>query len=110
MQFKTYLRVGKELIDYENMLYPQYEDYFTKHTISKYVWENLQKEARTNVIEFIKNDYTEEERNNMTNEQICKAIEDYYKARNYTIDSDRFLAHQINILRGKVPFGYTIED
>ena len=53
-------RVGKELIDYENMLYPQYED--------------------------------------------------YYKARNDTIDSDRFLAHQINILRGKVPFGYTIED
>lgn len=93
------------------MLYPQYEDYFTKHTISKYVWENLQKEARNNVIEFIKDDYTEkEEFNNMTNEQICKAVEEYYKARNHTIDSDGFIGHQINILKGKVPFGYIIED
>ena len=102
--------VGRELIDYEKMLYPQYEDYFTKHTISKYVWENLQKEARNNVIEFIKKDYTEEERNNMTNEQICKTIEDYYKSRNHTIDSDGVLAHQMRILLGEVPFGYTIED
>ena len=102
--------VGRRLIDYEKMLYPQYEDYFTKHTISKYVWENLQKEARNNVIELIEDGYTEEDFNNMTNEQICNAIEEYYKARNHTIDGDEYLAHQINILRGKVPFGYTVED
>lgn len=102
--------VGRKLIDYDKMLYPQYEEYFTEKTIPKHMWENLQEEAREEVTGFISHKFTEEEINTMTNEQICNAIEDYFKSCNHTIDSDGVLAHQMKILRGKVPFGYTIED
>ena len=102
--------VGRRLIDYDKMLYPQYEDYFTEKTIPKHMWKNLQKEARKEVTEFISHKFTEEEINAMTNEQVCRAVEEYYKSRNHTIDTDGVLAHQIRILLGEVPFGYTVED
>lgn len=37
-------RSGMRLVDYDDMLYPQYEDKFEK-TISHHTWETLQKEA-----------------------------------------------------------------
>lgn len=36
---------GLKLIDYNKMLYPQYEDEFTKKTINKEIWEAMQKKA-----------------------------------------------------------------
>lgn len=41
-------KTGMRLIDYDKMLYPQYEDRFAK-TISKGTWEALQKEAKANL-------------------------------------------------------------
>ena len=39
---------GMKIVDYDNMLYPQYDDYFKK-TISKDTWAALQKEAAKNL-------------------------------------------------------------
>lgn len=41
----SYNKCGLRLVDYDDMLYPQYYDRFQK-TISKSVWESLQAEAR----------------------------------------------------------------
>lgn len=41
---KTSNKCGMKLVDYDDMLYPQYEDKFQK-TISSDVWANIQKEA-----------------------------------------------------------------
>ena len=38
-------KTGLKIVDYDNMLYPQYEDRFQK-TISKDVWKDLRKEAK----------------------------------------------------------------
>lgn len=38
-------KTGLRIVDYDNMLYPQYEDKFQK-TITPTVWESLQKEAK----------------------------------------------------------------
>jgi len=43
-------KTGLKLVDYDNLLFPQYGDKFEK-TISPYVWENLQKEAAKNIEE-----------------------------------------------------------
>lgn len=43
-------KTGLKLVDYDNLLYPQYEDEFEK-AISSGVWENLQKEAKANIRE-----------------------------------------------------------
>ena len=37
-----------KLLDFDNMLYPQYEDSFEK-TISVETWENLQEQAKKNL-------------------------------------------------------------
>ena len=39
-------KVGMRLVDYENMLYPQYEDRFQK-TISESMWIKIQNQAKT---------------------------------------------------------------
>lgn len=39
---------GLKLVNYDNMLYPQYEYKFNK-TISKNIWENLQNQAKKNL-------------------------------------------------------------
>lgn len=36
---------GLRLINYDDMLYPQYEDAFTKKTINKEIWDAMQKKA-----------------------------------------------------------------
>lgn len=41
-------KCGMKIIDYDNMLFPQYEDRFSK-TISKDLWGKLQEEARKNL-------------------------------------------------------------
>ena len=102
--------VGRKLIDYSLMLYPQEKDYFTEKTIPSHIWENLQTEARKEVVEFISHKFTEEEINAMTNEEVCKAVEDYFKSREKTIDVNGVLAHQMKILLGEVPFGYKVKD
>ena len=43
-------KCGLRLIDYENMLYPQYKDKFDK-VIDKDTWEALQEEAKTKLAE-----------------------------------------------------------
>ena len=41
-------KCGLRIVDYDNMLYPQYDDKFEK-TISASIWESLQKEAAENL-------------------------------------------------------------
>ena len=45
---KTYNKCGLKLVDYDDMLYPQY-DYKFEKAISSSVWENLQKQAKINL-------------------------------------------------------------
>ena len=42
--------IGMKLVDYENMLYPQYKEHFQK-IISQDTWESLQKQAEINLKE-----------------------------------------------------------
>jgi hypothetical protein len=74
------------LLQYENMLYPQYEDRYNK-TISKSTWEWLQKEAK-------------------------KKLTDVAEARlaGRSEPSPTIIDHWQTILDGKIPFGYTVED
>lgn len=41
-------KCGMKLLNYDNMLFPQYHDNFDK-TISKQTWESLQKQAKMNL-------------------------------------------------------------
>jgi len=75
--------VGMQLVNYNNMLYPQYEYRFEK-TISKECWEVMQKKAK----ELIENDKTDP----------------YVKA------SSKVLEHWKKIAGGEVPFGYTVSN
>ena len=43
-------KIGMRLVDYEDMLYPQYKEKFEK-TISQNTWESLQKQAEINLKE-----------------------------------------------------------
>ena len=45
---KTHNKCGLKLVDYDDMLYPQY-DYKFEKTISSSVWESLQKQAKKNL-------------------------------------------------------------
>ena len=45
---KTHNECGLKLVDYDDMLYPQYDYHFEK-TISSAVWESLQKQAKINL-------------------------------------------------------------
>lgn len=75
-------KTGMRLLDYDNMLFPQYEYKFSK-TISKQVWERLQEEA-------------------------TKYLED---AKNFQHDvNPNVKAHWESIVDGNVPFGYEVED
>lgn len=74
----THNECGLKIVDYDNMLYPQYEDKFEK-TITKSTWRALQEQAKKN-------------------------LED----REYAHPD--VIAHWESIVRGVVPFGYTIKD
>lgn len=71
------------LVEYENMLYPQYRYRFC--TISKETWAWLQKEAK------------EKLKHNSKQDKQVKAHSDV-------------VAYWQSIVDGQVPFGYTIED
>lgn len=43
-------KIGMKLVDYENMLYPQYKEHFQK-IISQDAWKSLQKQAEINLKE-----------------------------------------------------------
>ena len=73
---------GLRMVDYDNMLYPQYEYKFEK-TISRETWNNIVKTAK---------EYLEEYKN---------------KANNA---SSGVVNHWKSIVDGNVPFGYKIED
>lgn len=75
--------VGLELVNYNNMLYPQYEYRFEK-TISKECWEEMQKKAK----ELIEND----------------------KKDPYLSANNDVLEHWKKIVDGEVPFGYTVKE
>ena len=74
-------KVGLALVDFDKLLYPQYEGKFQR-TISKDTWLRLQEEASRLISESI------------TGTLVCK---DVYK-------------HWMSIVDGKIPFGYTLED
>ena len=46
-------KCGLRLVDYDNMLYPQYDDKFEK-AIDRYTWEALQKQALENLEKYSK--------------------------------------------------------
>lgn len=74
-------KCGMKLVDYDKMLYPQYDGYFDK-TIAKDTFDSLQKVAK---------------------EELSK-----YKDIDST--NDRYIKHLKSIVDGNVPFGYTIKE
>lgn len=74
-------RCGLKIVDYDNMLYPQYQYKFEK-TINESTWVDLQKEAKKNLEE-------------------CE--ESGIPAH------PNVMAHWKSIVEGKVPFGYTVK-
>lgn len=72
-------KTGMRLLNFDDMLYPQYSDKFSK-TISRNVWESLQKEAQK------------------------RLSEDKEHA------ADSVVSHWQSIVNGKVPFAYTVKD
>lgn len=75
-------KCGLNIIDYDKMLYPQYEDKFQK-TINKSTWEALQEQAKENI-----NDV---------------------KNHGRTVHPEIVL-HWKMIADGHVPFGYTVNE
>lgn len=75
-----YNKCGMKLVDYDEMLYPQYEYKFCDKIIPKYTWEAIQKQAKENLEEHS------------------------YNA------SPRVIDHWQSIVNGKVPFGYAVEE
>ena len=86
MRYWNHIEGPARLVQYKNMLYPQYEDQYNK-TIGKKTWEWLQKEAQTNLTEAAK-------------DRLAGLIE----------PSTTVTEHWQSIIDGKVPFGYTIEE
>lgn len=75
-------KCGLRIIDYDDMLYPQYNNKFCKKTIPSYAWKSLQKRA---------NEFLEE-------------------TNNGEVAADEVIKHWQSIVDGKVPFGYTVEE
>ena len=73
-------KTGMRIIDFDNMLYPQYENKFDK-TISEDTWINLQIEAENKLKE---------------------------KDKNFVAES--VYNHWVSIVEGKVPFGYRVQS
>lgn len=73
-------KCGMRLINYDDMLYPQYYDNFHNTAIPKYTWEALQKQAKENL------------------------EKDTYFA------SPSVAKHWQSIVDGQVPFGYTVKE
>ena len=75
-------KCGMKIVDYDNMLYPQYEYKYEK-TISSNTWQSIQKEAKKN-------------------------LDDYHSGT--SIAAQPVLDHWQSIVDGEIPFGYTISD
>ena len=99
---------GLKIIDYDLMLYPQYEDKFTEKTISKWQWEALQKKAQKEIDRIQE---TVESYNRNQAEGMEKFIN---KEGRDWVETDfcnvRVLNHWKSIVEGKVPFGYRVEN
>ena len=75
-------RCGLRIVDYDNMLYPQYASLYDK-TISQRIWNRIQEAAK-------------------------KELEVAKKEKRF-IHSD-VVSHWENIINGKVPFGYRVAE
>lgn len=73
-------KCGMKIMDYDDMLYPQYSDRFER-TIHSDVWYSLQQQAKKNLEE----------------------------VRNGSTAHPTVIAHWQSIVDGKVPFGYTVK-
>lgn len=71
---------GLKIIDYDNMLYPQYEYKFTNKEIPQSIWESLQKQA----------------------EELLREEKPYAH--------ETVIEHWQSIIDGNVPFGYTVKE
>ena len=98
---------GLKIVDYDLMLYPQYEYKFTEKTISEWQWEALQEKAKKEL-----------DRINETvdsyNKSQAEGMEDFInKEGRDWVDTDfcnvRVLNHWKSIVEGIVPFGYRVE-
>lgn len=76
-------KCGMKIVDYDHMLYPQYE-YVYEKTISFDTWQSIQKEAKKN-------------------------LDDYHSGAGHCVVQP-VLNHWQSIVDGKIPFGYTISD
>lgn len=79
-------KTGLRLIDYDNMLYPQYQRKFEK-VISKDVWKSLQEAAKENLDSLFVDGVFDE------NSAAPNVVE-----------------HWKSIVNGVVPFGYCVEE
>lgn len=99
---------GLKIIDYDNMLYPQYEYKFTEKTISKWQWEALQKQAKKELDRI-------QETVESYNRNQAEGMEDFInKEGRDWVETDfcnvRVLNHWKSIVEGKVPFGYRVVE
>ena len=85
-QFMSVGDCGLSLRDWENMLYPQYEDSFEK-TIPRKIFEGLQEKAK---------------------ERLAKADKD--ESINGRSLHPEVRKHMESIVNGVVPFGYVIKE
>ena len=76
--------IGLRVIDYDNMLYPQYADYFDK-TVSRDIYNSLVDKARQNL-----KDLESEEKSCSVHPNV--------------------VAHWQSIAAGELPFGYSIKS
>lgn len=74
-------KIGLRIIDYDNMLYPQYEDYFNHKFISPEQWKAIQEQAKENLKEFS---------GHLINDEVEK--------------------HWRSIANGVVPFGFNVRE
>jgi hypothetical protein len=75
-------KLGLRIVNYDDLLYPQYEDRFT-NTISRDHWERVQEEANKKL------------------EEVNLEI---------TVADRRVVAHWQSIVDGNLPFGFTIKE
>lgn len=77
-------KCGLRIVDYDKMLYPQYEENFGK-VISSGTWKALQEQAKSN-------------------------LDGYYNHEYYCSAHPNVLAHWKSIAYGNVPFGYEVKE
>lgn len=78
----THNKTGLKIVDYDDMLYPQYDHMFEK-TIRPHVWESMQEEAK-------------------------KRLEEIESETAYA--HPNVVVHWKSIVAGNVPFGYSVKE